>query len=214
MKTGSDPRHKKRRRTVRELFASSFNPNQEFSKRTQRVLRKRNKIDPIIAKTATEWPLDKLNRTDFAILRLAVYELVIEKKEPVKVIIDEAVELAKEMGAESSPSFVNGVLGTIVKDMNLQPTKKIEQEEDDAYQLSIGERVREVIAQSLGLYVADVEDSASFRDDLHLEPSTLTDIAEGVNGIVGKEIPGTEIKEAQTVSELIALAERYSQEEE
>jgi len=214
MKTGSDPRHKKRRRTVRELFASSFNPNQEFSKRTQRVLRKRNKIDPIIAKTATEWPLDKLNRTDFAILRLAVYELVIEKKEPVKVIIDEAVELAKEMGAESSPSFVNGVLGTIVKDMNLQPTKKIEQEEDDAYQLSIGERVREVIAQSLGLDVADVEDSASFRDDLNLEPSTLTEIAEGVNGIVGKEIPGTEIKEAQTVSELIALAERYSQEEE
>ena len=214
MKTGSDPRHKKRRRTVRELFASSFNPNQEFSKRTQRVLRKRNKIDPIIAKTATEWPLDKLNRTDFAILRLAVYELVIEKKEPVKVIIDEAVELAKEMGAESSPSFVNGVLGTIVKDMNLQSTKKIEQEEDDAYQLSIGERVREVIAQSLGLDVADVEDSASFRDDLNLEPSTLTEIAEGVNGIVGKEIPGTEIKEAQTVSELIALAERYSQEEE
>lgn len=195
---------------MKELFASSFNPNQEFSKKTLRVLKKKNKIDPIIAKTAPEWPLEKLNKIDFAILRLAVYELTVEKKEPVKVIIDEAVELAKELGGESSPSFVNGVLGTIVKDMNLQPK---EQKEDEASQLSVGERVREVIAQSLGLEVTDVEDSASFMEGLNLEPSTLTEIAEGVNKIVGKEIPGEELREAQTVGELIALADRYSQEE-
>ena len=70
----------------------------------------------MITQTAPEWPLDKLNKTDLAILRLAVYELTITKKEPVKVIIDEAIELAKELGSESSSSFVNGVLGTIVKD--------------------------------------------------------------------------------------------------
>lgn len=209
MKTGSDPRHKKRRRVVRELFASSFNLNQEFSKKTLRVLRKKNKIDPLIAKTAPEWPLEKLNKIDFAILRLAVYELTIEKKEPVKVVIDEAVELAKELGGESSPSFVNGVLGTIVKDMNLAPIKG----EDETTKLSIGERVRGVIAQSLGLEPSDVENSATLGQDLNLEPSTLTEIASGVNKIVGKEISGEDIGKAQTVGELIALAEQYSQEE-
>ena len=70
----------------------------------------------MIAKAAPEWPIEKLNKSDLAILRLAVYELTIEKKEPVKVIIDEAIELAKELGSENSSSFVNGVLGTIVKE--------------------------------------------------------------------------------------------------
>jgi len=61
------------------------------------------------------WPVDKLNKIDLAILRLAIYELE-RKKTPPKVIIDEAVELAKEFGGENSPSFINGVLGTIYKE--------------------------------------------------------------------------------------------------
>lgn len=61
------------------------------------------------------WPVEKLNRIDLAILRLAIYELGNEKIPP-KVVIDEAVELAKEFGSENSSSFVNGVLGTIYKD--------------------------------------------------------------------------------------------------
>ena len=66
------------------------------------------------------WPVDKLNKIDLAILRLAIYEL--ENLEvPPKVVIDEAVELAKEFGSENSPSFVNGVLGTIYKEAD---TKK------------------------------------------------------------------------------------------
>jgi N utilization substance protein B len=56
-----------------------------------------------------------LNKIDLAILRLAVFELIIENSQPPKVIIDEAVELAKEFGSESSSKFVNGVLGTILK---------------------------------------------------------------------------------------------------
>lgn len=83
---------------------------------TKVIWEARGKIDPIIIKTAPEWPLEKLNKTDLAILRLAVFEMTIEKKQPVKVIIDEAVELAKEIGSENSPSFVNGVLGTIAED--------------------------------------------------------------------------------------------------
>lgn len=84
----------------------------------QKVWESRKRLDPRIEQTAPEWPLEKLNKTDLAILRLALYELLIEKKEPEKVIIDEAVELAKEIGSEASPSFVNGVLGTIVNKEN------------------------------------------------------------------------------------------------
>lgn len=116
MKKLNDPRHQRRRKIVRQLFALSFNQNQGIEEETKKVWVKREKIDPLIQETATEWPLEKLNKTDLAILRLAVYELKIEKKEPVKVVIDEAVELAKEMGSENSPSFVNGVLGTIAQE--------------------------------------------------------------------------------------------------
>ena len=73
------------------------------------------KIDQVIVDCAPEWPLEQINRLDLAVLRLAIFELVIAEKEPPKVIIDEAVELAKEFGGESSPSFVNGVLGTTLK---------------------------------------------------------------------------------------------------
>lgn len=119
MKAKNDPRHLRRQKTVQQLFAVTFNKNQPLGEQTRKILRATKKIDPLITKTAPEWPLEKLNKTDLAILRLATYELTIEKTEPVKVIIDEAVELAKELGSENSPSFVNGVLGTIVKEEKL-----------------------------------------------------------------------------------------------
>ena len=68
-----------------------------------------------IEAAATEWPINRLNKIDLAVLRLAVYELKYEETPP-KVVIDEAVELAKEFGSENSSSFINGVLGTIYKD--------------------------------------------------------------------------------------------------
>ena len=71
-------------------------------------------IDVKIADSAPQWPIDKLNKIDLAILRLAVHELQ-SSDTPPKVVIDEAVELAKEYGGENSPSFVNGVLGNILK---------------------------------------------------------------------------------------------------
>lgn len=113
----ADPRHQKRQATVQELFAYQFNNNQATSEYTRKIIDSIERIDPLISKTAPDWPVDKLNKIDLAILRLAIYEIIVDKKEPVKVIIDEAVELAKELGSESSSSFVNGVLGTIVKEM-------------------------------------------------------------------------------------------------
>lgn len=111
MKTASDPRHKIRRKIVKELFANEF-AVQETSDTTKKIIEESNKLDKLIIKAAGQWPINKINKVDLAILRLAVWELF-EGKNPPKVIIDEAVELAKEYGSEASPSFVNGVLGNI-----------------------------------------------------------------------------------------------------
>lgn len=116
MKTASDPRHQKRAKLIKSLFSFGFQPKKSTKNPLlQKILRNLALIDKIIVKAAPEWPIKQINRTDLAILRLAVYELIIAKKEPAKVIIDEAVELAKTYGAEKSFGFVNGVLGTILK---------------------------------------------------------------------------------------------------
>jgi transcription antitermination protein NusB len=120
MQTQSDPRHAKRMKIVQELFAASFDNNQTGDTESELIWNKRAEIDPLIEQTAPDWPLDKLNKIDLAILRLAIWELMFDKKQPVRVIIDEAVELGKDMGSENSPSFINGVLGTIVKQQNLE----------------------------------------------------------------------------------------------
>lgn len=78
------------------------------------ILEKLPDIDQKIQAAAPEWPIDKISKIDLAVLRLAVWELLFEAKEPPKVIIDEAVELSKSYGNEHSGKFVNGVLGTIV----------------------------------------------------------------------------------------------------
>ena len=70
-------------------------------------------IDKIIEESAPEWPLDKISKVDLVILRIAIFEIVYGKKTPTKVAIDEAVELAKEFGNDTSHKFVNGVLGTV-----------------------------------------------------------------------------------------------------
>lgn len=72
-------------------------------------------IDAIIAKTAPEWPIDQVSLVDRNVLRLGIYELMFLKDVPPKVAINEAVELAKTFGGESSGKFVNGVLGTLYK---------------------------------------------------------------------------------------------------
>lgn len=115
MKTSSDPRHLKRKDIVMDLFAQSFQSQAYLSSETPHILSNIARLDEIIAKAAPQWPLTKVSKVDLAVLRLAVYELLIAKKEPPKVIIDEAVELAKEFGGDTSGPFVNGVLGTIMK---------------------------------------------------------------------------------------------------
>jgi N utilization substance protein B len=77
------------------------------------VLNSQNKIDELIKKYAPAWPLGQISLVDRNILRLAIFEILIDNKTPVKVAIDEAVELAKEFGSDHSAKFINGVLGSI-----------------------------------------------------------------------------------------------------
>ena len=119
-----DPRHIRRQIAVKELFAQSFTPQHRISDLAKAVLTKSKKSDPLIEDAAPTWPIDQINKIDLVILRLAIYEIQLGK-EPIKVIIDEAVELAKEFGSETSAPFVNGVLGKIVegKEIGDEPQK-------------------------------------------------------------------------------------------
>ena len=115
MKKGSDPRHQERREIIKELFAYSFHPQNKMKSKTAAIIRHLEEIDETIEKAAPEFPVTHLNRIDLAILRLAIFELLIEKKTPPKVVIDEAIELGKEFGSETSPRFINGALGAAAK---------------------------------------------------------------------------------------------------
>lgn len=72
-------------------------------------------IDGIIEQCAPEWPVNKIAKVDLIILRMAVFEILYDNEVPDKVVIDEAVELAKEFGNDTSSKFVNGVLGTVIE---------------------------------------------------------------------------------------------------
>lgn len=107
---------------------AEFGPNikdDEFIKKlVQGVLEKRTVIDPIIEKCAPEWPLEQITLIDRNILRLGIFELMFGSYDevPPKVAINEAIELAKTYGGESSGRFVNGVLGTVYREMG-EPMK-------------------------------------------------------------------------------------------
>ncbi len=84
------------------------------------VLQEKDRLDELIARFAPEWPVDQLPIVDRNILRMALWELTSpESDTPVRVAINEAVELAKLFGSESSPRFVNGVLGMVVRTLGL-----------------------------------------------------------------------------------------------
>jgi transcription antitermination protein NusB len=77
------------------------------------VIEYQDDMDRLITRYAPEWPLDQMAVIDRNILRIAMYEFLVTDETPVKVAINEAVELAKVYGSDSAPRFINGVLGTL-----------------------------------------------------------------------------------------------------
>jgi len=115
VKSKLDPRHKRRIHIFQELFAweSIKSPPKTI---LIKIIQHLDDIDQQIIIHAPKWPIDKINRVDLSVLRLAIWEIMYaQNKIPDKVIIDEAVEIAKEYGNDSSSSFVNAVLGSIIK---------------------------------------------------------------------------------------------------
>ncbi len=132
-----DKRHLKRIKLMQSLFAYTFKPaektfgkkespeknktipddrlpqDDDLRRQVKAIARDLDNIDQELQKHAPERPLSDINQVDLAILRLIVWEAR-HKNTPQKVLIDEAVELAKEFGSESSPRFVNGVLGKLL----------------------------------------------------------------------------------------------------
>lgn len=122
-----DPRHKKRMGLVQRLFARGFNDiigqekidqsgatlNADQDEIVEAIIKSSQEIDELIIAVASERPVKDINRVDLAILRMILFESQ-NKQTPKKVLINEAVELAKEFGTESSPKFVNGVLGKLL----------------------------------------------------------------------------------------------------
>lgn len=141
MKRATDPRHLARVLALQELFSKDFNKdsintdiipleelieldeiteyNPELYKRIKEgVIGNTHEIDSLITKYAPQWPLDQIKLVDFQILRIAIFEGFIGKITPPKVALDEAIEIAKEFGGETSSKFVNGVLGAIYEETN------------------------------------------------------------------------------------------------
>ena len=79
------------------------------------VLEHRAELDELIQRYAPEWPIDQMAVVDRNVLRIAIYEFDIARITPLKVAINEAVEMAKIYGADSAPRFINGVLGSLAE---------------------------------------------------------------------------------------------------
>lgn len=114
MKSKNDPRHQRRIKIIQALFAWSVTGNLEEEILSQ-IIPKIGEIDTLITQAAPKWPLNQINKVELSILRYAIWELNYQDKTPQKVIIDEAIEISKEFGNETSGSFVNAVLGHILK---------------------------------------------------------------------------------------------------
>lgn len=141
MKRATDPRHLARILALQELFSKDFNKDSvntdiipieelieldEITDYNQTlyenikggVIENKEEIDSIITKYAPQWPLDQIKLVDLQILRIAIFEGFIGKITPPKVALDEAIEVAKEFGGETSGKFINGVLGAIYNEVN------------------------------------------------------------------------------------------------
>jgi N utilization substance protein B len=118
----TDYRHERRQKFFQQIFAGTFtvaNTQTALSDATNptlvKLLNSIPDLDAEIQTAAPERPLKDINKVDLAILRMTIFESR-EKKTPKKVLINEAIELAKEFGSESSPKFINGALAKLLLD--------------------------------------------------------------------------------------------------
>ena len=116
--TVQDQRREKRVRRMQVLFSWSFGQDSfdpSFKSYVETFTQHQGDVDALIVDAAPEWPIEQMNKAELAILRSIILESLL-KKTPKKVLINEAIEIGREFGTESSPKFINGVLGKILID--------------------------------------------------------------------------------------------------
>ncbi len=128
----------------------------EFAKElVDGVISNIDEIDKIIVETAPEWPIDQITVIDRNVLRLGIFELIFSKKIPPKVAINEAVEMGKRFGGESSGKFVNGVLGTLYKNIAPEDAAK----EDVMAEIPDAKSLEEDIPNPEDIIIEETEES-------------------------------------------------------
>lgn len=113
------------------------------------VLTHKRQIDEWLAKTAPTWPVEQIAPIDRNILRLAIYEILLDNKTPVRAAINEAVELAKTFGSDNSAKFVNGVLGAISLSQHNKLDPNLEEGGESAWLRSSSEYGRSSLNNSV-----------------------------------------------------------------
>jgi N utilization substance protein B len=137
-------------------FAPQFEDGGFVRETIKGILEHLEEIDNYIKKYATEWPLDQITIVDRNVLRIGIYELLYSENIPPRVAINEAIEIAKAFGGESSGKFINGVLGAIYKDL---PEKTRDERE------SITKKVQDMKAQIEKSKAENMEERAKETDD-------------------------------------------------
>lgn len=190
MKTSLDPRHLKRQKIIQELFAWNVQRKiRATDEKTKRIIESISEIDQVITASAPEWEIGKINQMDLAILRLAVYELCFEVVEPPKAIIDEAIELAKEFGGESSPSFINGALGKALFSKT---------------------RILSIIANKLGVEEEKLTPEANLMTDLNATNLEVADLITILEKDLAIAAP-SDLSKLQTVGQILDYVEEHNE---
>ena len=117
-----------------ERYQATVDDKDFILKLVRGVDKQEKKLDTELQPIAPEWPIDQIARMDRVVLRMGLYELKFGQDVPPKVVINEAVELAKAFGSENSSKFVNGVLGTVLRNITGETDDKAPQPKEEISQ--------------------------------------------------------------------------------
>ena len=109
---------------IKNFASHNFNERDFILNLIKKSIEKLSEIDQNIEKFAPEWPIEKMTIIDRNILRLGIFELLFSSETPPKVVINEAIEIAKTFGSPNSPKFVNGVLGALYEEIKKKEISK------------------------------------------------------------------------------------------
>jgi N utilization substance protein B len=124
-------------------FAPNFDDGGFVKDLVMGVIGRTQELDDLIRKHATEWPLDQITCVDRNVLRLGIYELLYCENIPSRVAINEAIEVAKSFGGDSSGKFINGVLGAIYNDLPEDKKRDNKEEFEEKKKTMISEETPE-----------------------------------------------------------------------